>query len=661
LGYIVKNSSVDEFNVALQKIIDGEFYFEPKNKSKICPSHLTRRQIEILEHVRHGRSSKEIARNLNISHGTVDNHISSIMSALNAKDRTHAVCLGLQLGYISLNMKYKFLNRVFELPSQVAFVATLVLIAVIFGVTAMQLSMFRSNLEATLFAEQDALTTSVANNLDQQLITLKNALTASANAITESDLYSNDAAQSYLDTNTGLNALFERSVFLFSPDGHLIAERPFLPDRRGKNFGFRDYIKNALKTNTVVISDPFVTTKNDKNHVIMFATPVFSKVTKKIIAITSGSFGLTHPKLLGNIANTVIGKTGFMYLVTKDGRLVMHPNRSLLLNRAYEKDVNPAFEKALAGFQGAVKSIEHGGYASISTFKKINSTGWILVSVYPESEAFELFNKLVNNLILVFFVSALIACTLVWTLSNHLVRKIQSKNKILRKIKDESLISLRVRSKFFNEASHDLQQRLYGIQLLVNVAERACVESDKNSAIKNFKSSVADLERYFDNFLEFTRIETVCVRPEFVEFPLQRIFQKINCQFEYFCEDVNVNLKTRHTNLICKSDEKIVYRILENLVSNALKFSRNKVLVVARKRKNTIELSVIDNGCGMSETEIPKIFSEFFQGENKSKPNFGFGLGLGIVARLTNILGAKLTIRSKPNLGTRVNLTIPLQ
>jgi len=99
LGYVLKTATVEEFNCSLAKIMLGLPCFE-KSQNHTQPSHLTRRQIEILGLLHHGLSTKHIARQLNLSPGTVDNHISNLISALCANDRTHAVVLGMQYGYI---------------------------------------------------------------------------------------------------------------------------------------------------------------------------------------------------------------------------------------------------------------------------------------------------------------------------------------------------------------------------------------------------------------------------------------------------------------------------------------------------------------------------------------------------------------------------------
>ncbi|TMH66239.1 MAG: hypothetical protein E6H55_01940, partial [Betaproteobacteria bacterium] len=167
---------------------------------------------------------------------------------------------------------------------------------------------FRTQLTNVMIAEQNTLVERIADNLDQKLRGLQRALLLSAIEIREADVASSDAAQEYLDSNGGLYAAFDRSIFLFSENGILLAERPFKPGRRGDNASWRPYIRDTIRTQEPVISEPFLTNVGDANMVLVMTMPVFAK-DGRMIAILTGSLGLTHPGMLGNIAKTVIGKT----------------------------------------------------------------------------------------------------------------------------------------------------------------------------------------------------------------------------------------------------------------------------------------------------------------------------------------------------------------
>lgn len=102
LGYLPKTASLEEFSHGLVEIMKGRRYFD-KSQRPMEGTHLTGRQIEILGLLHEGHCTKTIATKLNLSMGTVDNHISNLIHALDANDRTHAVALGMQYGYIKLH------------------------------------------------------------------------------------------------------------------------------------------------------------------------------------------------------------------------------------------------------------------------------------------------------------------------------------------------------------------------------------------------------------------------------------------------------------------------------------------------------------------------------------------------------------------------------
>ena len=99
LGYVPKATTVGQFKYAINEILHGRSYFE-ETSHNVRPIRLTRRQIEILNLLPSGFGTKEMARRLNLTPGTVNNHITAILFALRAKSRTHAMAIGIEYGYI---------------------------------------------------------------------------------------------------------------------------------------------------------------------------------------------------------------------------------------------------------------------------------------------------------------------------------------------------------------------------------------------------------------------------------------------------------------------------------------------------------------------------------------------------------------------------------
>ena len=310
------------------------------------------------------------------------------------------------------------------------------------GTTA--LYSFRGKLLDVMVADQNTLVQRVADNQDQKLLSLKKTMAMSASEIRESDVASSDAAQRYLDGNTGLYAGFDRSIFLFSGKGIMLAERPYRPNRRGLDASFRPYIKDTVRTQSSVISEPFLTNVGDGSMVLVLTTPVFAK-DGRFIAILTGSIGLTNPDMLGNVAKTVIGKTGYLFIVTAEGSLIMHPDRKRLSQPAYAAATNPLFDRALKGFEGTEEARDMDGREAFVSYKRVPSSNWIVAAVYPKDEAFAAVTGLVWRFVALLLVASVLVVAAVWLGTRFLMQPLVSLTRHLASYTDtdERLAPLR--------------------------------------------------------------------------------------------------------------------------------------------------------------------------------------------------------------------------
>ncbi|MEC5128638.1 response regulator transcription factor [Verrucomicrobiales bacterium BCK34] len=106
LGYVSKDKNSDELLKAIREVGAGRQYLPPEISLLLAKSewsaHLTDRELEILQWIARGKANKEIGTELTLSENTVKNHVKSILSKLNAKDRTHAVTEALKRGLFQL-------------------------------------------------------------------------------------------------------------------------------------------------------------------------------------------------------------------------------------------------------------------------------------------------------------------------------------------------------------------------------------------------------------------------------------------------------------------------------------------------------------------------------------------------------------------------------
>jgi len=307
------------------------------------------------------------------------------------------------------------------LATKTSIATSLLFLITILAIGMAALQSFRQQMWNVMVADQNTLVVRIADNLDQKLVTLQTALKLSASEITVADLASSDAAQHYLDTTTGLFAVVDRSIFLFTATGIELAERPFRPNRRGSDASEREYMRDTIATRQPVISEPFVTNVGDSNMVLVATSPVVDK-DGHMVAILTGSLGLTRPGMLGKIAKTLIGKTGYLYIVTADGRLIMHPDRDRLSQRAFAPGVNPLFERALEGFEGTDEALESNGREAMVTYKRVPSSNWIVAAVYPKEEAFVAINELTWHFVQLLLLASVVVVLSIWILTRYLMR-----------------------------------------------------------------------------------------------------------------------------------------------------------------------------------------------------------------------------------------------
>ncbi|OIQ68136.1 aerobic respiration control sensor protein ArcB [mine drainage metagenome] len=147
-------------------------------------------------------------------------------------------------------------------------------------------------------------------------------------------------------------------------------------------------------------------------------------------------------------------------------------------------------------------------------------------------------------------------------------------------------------------------------------------------------------------------------------FALSVLFEQLAQDLGVTAQDKGLRLHIRASRHWVLSDATLVYRILLNLVGNALRYTeRGGVLVVARPAADgqTLQLQVWDSGVGIAPQYQSVVFAEFFQVANAARDRTkGLGLGLNIVQRTAALLAHPLQLASRLGHGTRVSLVLPL-
>jgi signal transduction histidine kinase len=241
-----------------------------------------------------------------------------------------------------------------------------------------------------------------------------------------------------------------------------------------------------------------------------------------------------------------------------------------------------------------------------------------------------------------------------------LVAELRDRNEEVERLRGTAEHEFGERTAFFANASHDFRQRVHAMKLLAHssLSESASTPPAKSSTHR-LAAVVEELENYMTDVLDFVRLDSTVRNPPKSATPIQTIFHELELAFEDIAASRHVDLRVVTTQLVVATDAALLLRILENLVSNSLKFARRRVLVCARQSSGELRIDVRDDGCGIDPESIPKVFEAFYQekGGGESARD-GFGLGLAIVKRLADALGYEIRVASVANRGTLFRLVI---
>ena len=229
----------------------------------------------------------------------------------------------------------------------------------------------------------------------------------------------------------------------------------------------------------------------------------------------------------------------------------------------------------------------------------------------------------------------------------------------------EAEVANRAKTQFFAAASHDLRQPLHAMGLFAEALRNKSRDEEVIKLVNSINSSVDALEGLFSELLDITKIDTGAVDVVPQNFGMREMFARLRLHYEPTAFEKGLQLKLRGEQCFAYADPVLVERILRNLISNAIRYTEDGgVLVSCRPRGDRLLLQVWDSGAGIAESEQARIFEEFYQVQpDQPLPAHhrkGLGLGLAIVRRLADLMGAPLSLRSRVGHGTVFTLTVPI-
>lgn len=218
------------------------------------------------------------------------------------------------------------------------------------------------------------------------------------------------------------------------------------------------------------------------------------------------------------------------------------------------------------------------------------------------------------------------------------------------------------KSRFLAAASHDLRQPVVTIGLLVGLLREQLLAPAQRHMVAKVDEAVAAMEALLARLLDLSRLDSGTVKVQARPLSLQPLFDAVAVHESEAARHKGLRLRVRPTALAVRADPALLEQILRNLVSNAVRYTdAGGVLLAARRAADgRVRLQVWDSGRGIPADQQAAVFEEFVQLDNPQRDRAqGLGLGLAIVQRSADLMGATLGLRSVPGRGSCFSLLLP--
>ncbi len=422
--------------------------------------------------------------------------------------------------------------------------------------------------------------------------------------------------------------------------------------------------------------------------------------------------GQVNLKFIWDVVSKIkVGEHGRAYVVDAQGRLIADPDISLVLRNIdlsrldYVRQALAPTARGETDHSGVVTDLKGGEV--LSAYAKVPPLGWVVFAEVPIDEAYAPLYRmvlrsallLVAGLIFAFFAGLLLARRMVVPIrklsegaarigGGDLAQRISIRtgdelealgnqfNSMAARLRDsyatlERKVEERTRqleaanlakSRFLAAASHDLRQPLHALGLFIAQLRGRPRADERRRIMTRVDAALSAMNELFNALLDVSRLDAGALTPDITAFPVADLLKRIETTFAGSAQEKGLSLRIVQSDAWVRSDFILLERILANLVSNAIRYTRTGgVLVGCRMRSGRLRIDVYDTGVGIPEGQQQQVFVEFCRlGEHERENRSGLGLGLAIVERLCRLLDYHIELASRVGRGSRFSVDVPV-
>lgn len=239
--------------------------------------------------------------------------------------------------------------------------------------------------------------------------------------------------------------------------------------------------------------------------------------------------------------------------------------------------------------------------------------------------------------------------------------RLERANDQLTSARDSAERANRFKTGFFTAVSHDLLQPLHAARLSLSALGDIRDDPQQGRLIGQVDHALSTIEELLRTILDLSKLESGALKPSFQAVEVLDLFRSVLVDIEPIAHDKGLALTMRSRDVAVTSDPLMLRRILQNLMANAVQYTeQGRVLLATRRRGSQLRIDVWDTGPGIAPAERTKIFHEFHRGAAGQRSHGGgFGVGLSIIARMSEALGHRIELCSEVGHGTRFSVYVP--
>jgi signal transduction histidine kinase len=415
-------------------------------------------------------------------------------------------------------------------------------------------------------------------------------------------------------------------------------------------------------------------------------------------------------KLIWDVVSQIkVGEHGQAYVVDAEGRLIAHPDISLVLRNTDMTRLAQVKAARAAGAATPMEPVQVGkdvrGRDVLTAYAPVAPLGWLVFAELPVDEAYApLYQSLMRSgalllagLALAFLAGLFLAHRMVVPIQalrrgaarigsgdltqrisirtgdelealadqfNDMAEQLQDSYAYLeRKVEErthELALANLAKSRFLATASHDLRQPLHALGLFVAQLRGHMKSAEGGYLVERIDAAIAAMNELFNALLDISKLDAGVLAINVMDFPVAHLLNRIESTFREAAHEKGLSFQLVSSSAWVRSDPILLERIALNLVSNAVRYtSSGSIVVGCRRRGDAVHIEVWDSGPGIPEDQRRSIFGEFYRLAGGNAQG-GLGLGLAIVDRLCTLLGHSVQLVSTVGKGSRFSVVVPM-